>query len=101
MKALKNRFIGALLAGLIAMSSGCAFVHIQRPLDTDFDNTKLGAKEGRANNHSILWLVAWGDSGTKAAATDGDIKVIYHADVEVLLIMMGLYTRVTTIVYGD
>jgi hypothetical protein len=83
------------------LSQGCAYSHIQRPLDTDFDETRLGSKMGRAHSHSVLWLVAWGDAGTHAAAKEGDITVINHADMEVTVVLFGLYTRVSTVVYGD
>jgi len=83
------------------LTSGCLYSNIQRPLDKDLQNTDLGSKEGRASNRSILWLFAWGDAGTKAAAENGDISVIKHADQETLVVLFGLYFRVTTVVYGD
>ena len=86
---------------LVLTTSGCAYMHVQRPLGTNFDNTQLGSKEGRSNAYSVLWLVAWGDSGTKSAATQGNIKVIRYADTEVKSVLLGLYSRVTTVVYGD
>ncbi len=80
---------------------GCAYSHIQRPLDTNFENTVLGSKTGRASIQSVLWLFSWGDGGTKAAADEGGITTITHADFESYIILFGLYTRVTTVVYGD
>jgi hypothetical protein len=44
-------------------------------------------------------LVCWGDAGTQAAALDGDIRILTHADHELLLIL--LYGRETTVVYGE
>jgi hypothetical protein len=82
-------------------TSGCLYTNIQRPMDTDFQTTDLGSKEGRASNRSVLWLFAWGDAGTKAAAENGDIVVIKHADQEMLFVLFGLYFRITTVVYGD
>jgi TRL-like protein family len=91
----------ALLILLILFASGCLYTNIQRPLDKNFHTTDLGSKEGLASNQSILWLFAWGDAGTKAAAENGDISVIKHADQETLVVLFGLYFRVTTVVYGD
>jgi hypothetical protein len=88
-----------LLAALILQ--GCAYSHLQRPLDTNYDSTSLGSKVGRAHIHSILWLFAWGDAGSSAAADDGGITVIKHADTETKVILFGLYGRLTTVVYGD
>ena len=90
-----------LTAALVLIATGCAYMHVQMPLDTNFDATQLGSKEGRANSYSVLWLLAWGDAGTKAAATQGGIRIIRHADTEVKLVLLGLYSRVTTVVYGD
>lgn len=80
---------------------GCAYCHVQRPLDKNYDNTTLGGKMGRSENHIVLWLFAWGDGGTKAAAQQGGITTITHADSEYTMVLFGLYTRVTTVVYGD
>jgi hypothetical protein len=80
---------------------GCAYSHIQRPLDTNYDRTSLGIKVGYSHARSILWLFAWGDGGTKAAAENGGITIITHADTQYNMILFGLYARVTTVVYGD
>lgn len=80
---------------------GCAYSHIQGPLDTNFDNTVLGSKVGKSHTRSVLWLVAWGDGGTKAAAENGGITTITHADFEYYVYFFGVYTRVTTVVYGE
>ena len=46
-------------------------------------------------------MVAWGDAGTKAAATNGGITTINHADQKLYSILWGLYTKSTTLVYGE
>lgn len=92
----------AVLMCLVALfTSGCLYTNIQRPMDKDFHNTDLGSKEGRASNRSVLWLFAWGDAGTRAAAENGAISVIKHADSEIKVVLYGLYFRLTTVVYGD
>ena len=93
--ALAALLMGAMLAG------GCAYMDVRRPLDMDFDKTELGTKEGQSHARCILWLVAWGDGGTKAAAENGGIKVIRHADYEMFVLLFGLYSRMSTVVYGD
>jgi len=95
-------FAGVLCVLLIALLvQGCAYTHIQRPLDTNYDRTSLGTKVGRSHSRSILWLFAWGDGGTKAAAENGGITIIRHADFQYRAVLFGLYARVTTVVYGD
>jgi len=91
--------VGLTLAALTM--SGCVYTNIKQPLDTDVATTTLGAKVGTAQSESVLWMVAWGDGGTAAAAKNGGIRTINHMDQEVFLILFGLYTRTTTIVYGD
>ncbi|MFC1591470.1 TRL-like family protein [Thermodesulfobacteriota bacterium] len=89
-----------LMAGMLLLS-GCAYTKTQMPLDKDFEDTRLGDKQGRASAKMVLFLVAWGDSGTRAAALDGGITVIKHADREIFSVLFGLYTRITTVVYGE
>ena len=91
-----------ILMALVAIFlSGCMYMKVQRPYDKNYDKTELGTKEGRSSLQSICWIAAWGDAGTRAAAEDGNIKVIRHADVESFVVLLGLYTRLTTVVYGD
>lgn len=91
--------IALLLTSLLL--SGCIYSNVQRPLGTEFNKTELGEKTGRSSSYSVLWLVAWGDAGTKAAADEGKIKVIRHADLQVFSLLFGLYSKVSTVVYGD
>ena len=90
-----------LLCVLSLFAGGCLYTNIQRPLDTDMHFTDLGSKEGRSSNHSVLWLIGWGDAGTKAAAENGNITVIKHADRQIKFVLFGAYFSVTTVVYGD
>jgi hypothetical protein len=76
-------------------------MHVQQPMDQNFNATELGTKEGRSKTRSVLWLFAWGDGGTKRAAENGGITVIRHADFELRSYLFGLYFEATTIVYGD
>lgn len=96
-----KRFAAPLLGlGLLALP-GCLYAHIKTPLDTDLNQTKLGAKKGEASNQQVLGLVAWGDGGTQAAAANGGLTQINHADEEIFSILWFVYTKTTTIVYGD
>ena len=90
----------ALLLDTTALPS-CVYADVTMPLDTDLDKTVLGSKTGKSEAFSILWLVAWGDAGTKSAAEQGAIKTVNHADQNYFSILWGLFSRQTTIVYGD
>jgi hypothetical protein len=50
---------------------------------------------------SVLWLIAWGDAGTAAAAKQGGLTTVNHMDRETLFVLFGLYSKSTTIVYGE
>lgn len=80
---------------------GCVYLDISQPLDTNLDKTQLGSKVGEASIQSVLWSVAWGDGGIKAAAENGGITVINHADRRRFGVLFGLYVKETTVVYGD
>jgi hypothetical protein len=95
----KSGFVALLLVSLLL--SGCIYSNVQRPLGTEFNETKLGTKTGKSKSRSVLWLFAWGDAGTKAAAENGKITVIRYADSKYFFLLFGLYAEVTTIVYGD
>ncbi len=90
-----------LLAALL--SAGCVklYANYKGTLDIRLDNTTLGAREGRASRHTVLWLVSWGDAGVAAAARDGGISTMNHMDAEFFQVLYGLYTRETVFVYGD
>jgi hypothetical protein len=79
----------------------CVYGNFGHPLDIDVNNTELGSKMGESSFESVMWLVAWGDSGVAAAAKNGGIKVIKHMDQRTYYILFGLYFKNTTIVYGD
>ncbi len=89
-----------LILGLL-LAPGCVFMNVKIPLDTDLQDTELGSKVGVADTHAVLGLVAWGDSGMQAAAQDGDIQTLRHADREYLVILGIVYARQRTVVYGD
>ncbi len=100
MQAIMRKSIAVLMFFSLLLS-GCIYMDVQRPLGTEFNKTELGTKTGQASCHSVLWLFAWGDAGTKAAAENGGIKIIHHADTKVFSVLFGLYSRVTTVAYGD
>jgi hypothetical protein len=95
---MRKFFALALLSSLL---TGCLYANTRVPLDEDLWKTELGSKVGTASNHSVLWLVAWGDAGVKKAADNGGIKVVQHMDMGIASYFFGVYTRRDTIVYGD
>lgn len=98
---MKRRITLVVLLSVLLLFSGCAFVNIKTPFDTDLDNTEFGSKRGTAQAYSLLWLVSWGDASYAAAAKNGGIKVMKHADQEMQQVLLGIYTRWRVVVYGD
>lgn len=105
-----NRVACAL--ALTTLTLGCAMVSApvippvalvqtyQAPLDLDHQETQLGSKRGTSEAQTILGVVTWGDAGTHAAAQAGGISTIRSADYEFFTVL-GVYSKYTTIVYGD
>lgn len=60
----------------------------------------LGSKVGSAQRTSVLGLVAIGNSGIEAAAKSAGITKVSHVDVREFSVL-GLFSTVTTYVYGE
>ncbi|HUJ18738.1 MAG TPA: TRL domain-containing protein [Nitrospirota bacterium] len=98
---MKPIVVIAVIICSILMLSGCIYTHVTTPLSIELNKTDLGHKQGEASMYSVLWLVAWGNAGAAAAANNGGVTVLTHMDREFEGILFGIYTRTTTIVYGD
>ena len=104
----------AVLAASLVLFSGCAgyvcgvvkpgvgmlYADYVAPLDVDNDPSAIPAKEGTATTECILGLVLTGDAGLKTAAKNGGISKIHSADYR-LKNILGIYSKFTTIVYGE
>src|SRR3990172_1181459 len=77
MKLLKPVVVALAAAVLL---TGCLYMDVKTPYDTDLNKTVLGQKTGKAHSQSVLWLFAWGDAGTAAAAKAGNITTVNHMD---------------------
>ncbi len=82
-------------------SVGVLYSDTKAPLQLDYDNTDLGKRKGRASAISIFGLFAFGDTSIQAAARDGNIRVVKHADYEFTNVFFGCFTKTTVFVYGD
>ncbi len=96
----RTALLMVLLVVMVGLN-GCLYAKFKAPLDIDANKTAIGSKVGTASIQSVLWLVAWGDASTEAAAKNGDISVVQHMDQEAFSILFGLYSKHTTIVYGE
>ena len=110
---MKKIMMGAVIAGLGLAITGCCMP--QGPFATPassgivVDNMTAGAysidnnvrpvKIGKATSKGIV-LFTTGDNSIKAAMDNGGITKVHHVDVDVVNIF-SLYSKVTTIVYGE
>lgn len=103
--------LGVILVVAMISWTGCAiapvmppmgfiYTNTEAPLDYNVNQTEFGSKKGVASTHCILGMIAWGDGSMKAAADDGMIKTVRHADYDALNVLF-IYSRYTTIAYGD
>ena len=90
-----------LLLFTLPLFTSCLYTNVQQPLDLDLAASRLGDKVGTSRLKSVLWAVAWGDAGTQAAAQNGGLTVIHHADEHIFSILGGLYYVQTTVLYGE
>ncbi len=93
--------VTGLLIVLMATMTGCVYTHVTMPLSTELSKTELGHKQGDSSMYTLLWLFAWGDAGAAAAAKKGGVTVLTHMDREFEMLLFGVYSRVTTVVYGE
>ena len=102
-----------LLPILVVLLSGCIYtnIHVPRayrsatPADVKAD-LQDPRTEGRACHRTVLFLVSWGNAGYAAAVRDalGDKQdhILYdvRSDIQVQSYLIGLYTKICTIVSG-
>ena len=103
------------LAASFALLGGCGLIYTDVKVPrawrsaTPIDVKAQASDEtvsGRSCSHAVLFLVAWGDSGYAAAerkALEGKKDAILydvHSDVQATALLLGLYTRVCTVVHG-
>jgi len=96
-----NRIHRLAVALLCVFAFSACYINAKLPLDRDLNRTPIGTKVGRSSMTGVLWVASWGDAGIHAAAQEGGLTTIHHADQEVVLVLLGLYLKLTTVVYGD
>jgi hypothetical protein len=82
---------------------GLLYTHHSAPASLSLAGRSLGSRTGTAQASflQLYWpLVTWGDASIEAAARDGGLQSVQHADYEVLSIL-GIYVEHTIRVYGD
>ncbi len=99
---MKKFFIAAVAAcGLCVASCGSAgMIYTDYVTAGTATSNTLGSKVGTSKRTSILGLVSIGNSGIQDAAREAGIKKVSHVDVREFSVL-GLFSTVTTYVYGE
>jgi hypothetical protein len=89
---------------LVACSStptpkGLIYTNVKGPFYGTSNDENV--KKGMSTAHSVLGVVAWGDASVSKAAEKAGIIKIHHVDYEDFIILFGVYTTYTTVVYGN
>ena len=80
---------------------GWMFARVEGPISTNFDGgASVTMKSGEATVENILGLIAIGDASLQGAAKNGGVSNIRYADYKFENIL-GVYSKFTTVVYGD
>ncbi len=108
---MRNRTILPIL--FAALFSGCLYANIHSPrayrsaTPSDVKASEADRTvSGRSCYRTALWMFAWGDAGYAAAVSDAlagrPDAVLYdvQADTHVQAYVLGIYTRICTIVSG-
>ena len=87
------------LTGITTPVFGGIYTNVKAPADAT-SSTAGFSKVGASSCMSILGWIAVGDASIDAAVKNGGITKIHHVDYESMTIL-GIYSKVTTLVYGD
>ena len=79
--------------------TGLIYTNIEAPIN--IGPSQMASKRGKADVITVLGLFAVGDGSVKTAAQNGGISEVTHVDYEYKNVILGLYQRYTTVVYGN
>lgn len=85
----------------VISAPGGMFSKLAAPMNLRFRGTELGPKRGEAHSVSVLGIISFGDASIAAAAREGGIKTIHHADTKMLSVFGPVYWQHTTVVCGS
>ncbi len=80
---------------------GLVFTSYTAPLDVDFDRTEVDdVRTGESGIINILGIICIGDAGSMDAAREGNLSRVDGADYTMLNVL-GIFSKYTTVVYGQ
>ena len=91
--------LGLFLSGC---TSGLIYTHTVRPLDLNQHDTSVAAKDGEGDIRHLQYYVSvtWGSNAIGEIAEKNGIETIYYADLETLIVFLGLWREFTVHIYG-
>lgn len=103
---MKRACMKLVLIVIVAFSlSGCALLYndLKTPLPSLSveGDTQARTHIGKSSCESYVWVVAVGDCSVETAMKNGNISKVHHVDSEFKSFFFGIYTRFTTVVYGE
>lgn len=98
---------GAGIVAPVVPPTGLLFSNYLAPLETNFEATPVGAKQGTALVRFLqdpiftgLPILTWGEASIEAAAASGGISKVHYVDYEVLSVV-GIFVQLTVRVWGE
>jgi len=95
----------ALIIIVLCSLSGCAMLYndLKTPLPSLSveGDTQARTNIGKSSCESYVWVVAVGDCSVETAMKNGNISKVHHVDSEFKSYFFGIYTKFTTVVYGE
>lgn len=103
---MKHMVLRMVLVMVLALSiSGCALLYndLKTPLPSLSveASTQTRTQVGTSSCASYVWVVALGDCSVEAAMKNGSVSKVHHVDAEFKSYFFGIYTKFTTVVYGE
>lgn len=92
-----------LILSFSLIGCGALYTNIKTPLPQLSVNPDSQARTriGEASCTSYVWVVALGDCSVQEAMQQGNISKVHHVDSEFKSYFFGIYTKFTTVVYGE
>lgn len=90
--------------GVTMMTSptvGGIYTNTTSPTTVTTDPAVSASKKGVAECMSVLAIVAWGHCGVEDAMRNGKITKVKHVDHDTFSVVLGVYSKYTTTVYGE
>jgi len=91
----------------VAPPTGYGFAHQSAPIETNFEATPVGSREGEAVIYFLqdpiftgLPIVTFGDASLAEAIKDGGLQTVHYADYHIVSVL-GIYVQLTLRVSGD